>query len=298
MASAQAAPAAPSPTGLAWEDLTDSAMKAIRDTGPGPSSASGLPQRAAPVASKPRSPSGLDWDRPDVSQPAGPAGSADAAGPQWDSADGDAYRPPPVDNRAPDPGSGPRWRRTEPSEPRRSRSSSGTHRKTAGRGAESRGAESRAPEPREPSAGDTGSFRVPASPDAGWPADGAGRGWESADSGNRQPSASEAHWQLDDETNWPTAGHPPWLPAAPAAEPADSGWPEPAEPRPSAAEPAEPAATWPTADSVRWQPAGSEALWEPPAADRELGGEQADEDPFAWRPSASTETFPAIGEDS
>ncbi|MGH3407800.1 MAG: hypothetical protein ACRDRJ_35660, partial [Streptosporangiaceae bacterium] len=284
---AQGPPTAPSPTGLAWEDLTDSAMKAIRDTAPGSSTASGLPQRTAPVASRLRSPSGSDWDGPDVSESAGPADAAEPAGPQWDSADGDAYRPSPADTRAQEPGSGPRWRRSEPSEPRRSRSSSGTHRKTAGRGAESR-----APRPREPSASDTGSFRVPASPDNAWPADDAGRGWESADSDNRRPSTSEAHWPLDDETNWPTAGHPPWLPAAPAAEPGDSGWPEP---RPSAAEPAE---TWPTADSARWQPAGSEALWEPPAADREPGGEQADEDPFAWRPSASTETFPAIGEDS
>ena len=136
---------------------------------------------------------------------------------------------------------------------------------------------------------------VPTSPDAAWPADDAARGWESADRDNGRPSTSEAHWQLDDETNWPTAGHPPWLPAAPAAEPGDSGWPEPAETRPTAAEPAE---TWPSADSARWQPAESEALWEPPAADREPGGEQADEDPFAWRPSAQTETFPAIGEDS
>ncbi len=311
VAFAQAAPAAPSPTGLAWEDLTDSAMKAIRDTAPGSSTASGLPQRAAPVASRPPSPSGSDWERPDGSESAGPADSAEAAGPQWDSADGDAYRPPPTDTRAPDPGSGPRWRRAEPSEARRPRSSSGTHRKTAGRGAESRGAgesrgaesrgaesrgaESRAPEPQEPSASDTGSFRVPAAPDAAWPADDAGRGWASADSDNRRPSTSEAHWQLDDETNWPTAGHPPWLPAAPAAEPADSSWAEPAETGQAAAEPAE---TWPTADSARWQPAGSEALWEPPAADQEPGGEHADEDPFAWRPSAQTETFPAIGEDS
>ncbi len=136
---AQADPAAPSPTGLAWEDLTDSAMKAIRDTAPGSSTASGLPQSAASAASRPRSPSGSDWERPDVSEPAGPADSAEAADPRWDSADGDAYRPPPAGTRAPDPGSGPRWRRGEPSEARRPRSSSGSHRKTAGRGAESRG---------------------------------------------------------------------------------------------------------------------------------------------------------------
>jgi hypothetical protein len=86
------------------------------------------------------------------------------------------------------------------------------------------------------------------------------------------------------------------LPAAPAAEPAgDSGWPEPAEARSATAAPAE---KWQTTDSARWQPPEGEAMWEPPAADRETAGEQVDEDPFAWRPGAQTETFPAIDEDS
>ncbi len=290
----RAAPAPPSPTGLAWEDLTDSGMKAIRDTTNGSSATAGLPQRAAPVASRPPSPSGSDWERPGVSEPAGPADPAEAADPQWDSAEGDAYRPPPADTHVPAPGSGPRWRRAEPSEARRPRSSSGTHRKTSGRGPESRAPEAR--EAPEPSASDTGSFRIPAPPDAAWPADDDGSGWEAAGSDNRWAPTSEAHWQPDDETNWPTAGHPPWLPAAPAAEPAgDSGWPEPAEARPATAAPAE---KWQTTDSARWQPPEGEAMWEPPAADRETAGEQADEDPFAWRPGAQTETFPAIDEDS
>ena len=170
------------------EDLTDSGMKAIRDTTNGSSATAGLPQRAAPVASRPPSPSGSEWERPDVSEPAGPAEPAEAADPQWDSAEGDAYRPPPADTHVPAPGSGPRWRRAEPSERAPARSSSGrtARPRAGGRRAGDEAREAR--EAPEPSASDTGSFRIPAPPDAAWPADDDGSGWEAAGSDNRSAS--------------------------------------------------------------------------------------------------------------
>ena len=307
---ARATPAAPSPTGLAWEDLTDSSMTAIRDPVQNPADAAGLPQRVAPAASRPRSPSGSDWDRPDAVEPVGPADPAEVPDVQWDSADGDAYRPQPADTHWQAPANGARWRRNEPSEARRPRSGSGTHRKTGGRGtdsrpaevaeprtAESRTAESRTAESRtaESRTDDTGSFRSPAAPDpvwpadSAWPADDAGRGWETAEGDNHWQSTSEARWQSGDDTGWPaSAGQPPWAPAAPTG---DSGWPEPASGRPDQAGSAE---KWQPANSARWQPAAADAMWGPPT-DRQP---RADQDGEPWRPGASTETFPAIGEDS
>jgi serine protease len=291
---ANAVPAAPSPTGQAWEDLTDSSMRAIRDTDGPPAAA--LPQRVAPAPSSPRSPSGSDWERPDTSEPAIAAAPAEAADAPWDSADGDAYRPAPADTRWQAPGGGARWRRAEPGEARRTRSSSGTHRKTSGRGPDARAAESRAAEAAGPKAGDTGGFRAVTAPGTSPPAPAAqpdqdaGPGWPAGESDNRWQSLSEARWELGPEDGWPgTSGQPPWEAAEPASE---SRWPESDE-----AEPEEPAAGKWQPDDSRWLPGASESIWVAPAGDQEPG-DQDDEDPFAWRPGAQTETFPAIGEDS
>jgi hypothetical protein len=250
-------------------------MTAIRDSDGPPAPAapsSPLPHRATPAASRPRSPSGSDWERADTSEPAAAAEPAPGADAPWDSADSDAYRPPPVDTHWQAPGTGARWRRTEPSEARRTRSSSGTHRKSPGRapgsqapetrapetqspeapGSESRVPESPVPEAAEPGAADPGNFLTAPPADPAWPAPDAARGWDTAESDNRWPASSEAHWQSGGDSAWPASpSQPPWAPAK----------------------------------------------WGPPAADP-APGPQDEEDPFAWRPGASTETFPAIGEDS
>ncbi|HEX3488695.1 MAG TPA: S8 family serine peptidase [Streptosporangiaceae bacterium] len=275
---AAATPAAPSPTGLAWEDLTDSSMTAIRDSDdpPAPAASAAVPHRAAPAPSRPRSPSGSDWERPDTSEPATAAEPAQGTEAPWESGDSDAYRPP-ADTHWQAPGSGARWRRNEPSEGRRTRSSSGTHRKTPGRApetqapeapwpenpvsdkrmsenrvSESRMPESQAPEAAEPSAIDAGNFLTAPPPDPAWPAPDAAPSWDTGESDNRWPTSSEAHWQSGGDSAWPASpSQPPWAPAK----------------------------------------------WGPPAADP-APAQPAEEDPLAWRPGASTETFPAVSEDS
>ena len=253
-------PAAPSPSGLAWQDLTDTSLKAIREPAGEPPAEAAPPQREA--ASKPRSPSGTDWERPDADDPA----AASPAEPPWETPDSDAYRPPPADPRGQAPGSGPRWRHPEPAEARKPRSSSGSHRRTGGRAPESRGTESRGTESRP-----------------GWPADGSESQWQ---------AGTEARWQAGDDSARPAAARPPWAPAQPVAEPADdSGWPSPrADVAP---------ASWPSGGGANWQPAATDAMWQPPAvtAGRDPIGEQADDDPFSWLPADRTETFPVIGDD-
>jgi hypothetical protein len=228
-------------------------MTAIRDSDGPP----------APPADRPRSPSGSDWDRPDTSQPTVAAEPAPDAEASWDSNDSDAYRPPPADTHWQAPGSGARWRRNEPSEARRTRSSSGTHRRTPGRAPEAEGPEapepesrmpeSRAPEAAGPGAADAGNFLTAPPPDPAWPAPDAAPSWDTGESDNRWPTSSEARWQSGGDSAWPASpAHPPWAPAE----------------------------------------------WRPPAADPASAPPAAEEDPFAWRPGASTETFPAVSEDS
>jgi hypothetical protein len=94
------------------------------------------------------------------------------------------------------------------------------------------------------------------------------------------PADSEPRWQLPGDGEPTSADSDPrWLPAA-----TDSQW-APAEPADSA---------WPSGGSSSWQSTAADAPWERAAP----ADPPADDELYAWRPAAQTETFPAISDES
>jgi hypothetical protein len=232
-----------------------------RDTAPRPPATSAAPWEPAPEAA-PWEPTteATPWESAAGSQP--PTTSADSR---------DAAPRPPVTSAAP-------WERAAEAEPWEPASDAA-----------------------DPTRGPARDVPLDAAAETtGWPS-----GSQETDTGGWPSSSAGA-----DTAAWPSssagADTGGWPSSSPGAD--TGGWPSSSPGTPSAGTPAEPAAAdvaWnsPGVDS-RWDQAGADSRWESAGTrsrwDSLTGAEESpdgDDQLFAWRPTAQTETFPAIDDE-
>ena len=290
---------APSPSGQVWEDLVSSAPPAVEAQPPAtpapPQSAGDAPAPAggpAPAAFSspaPLSPAPLSSPAPATPGRAGPPATPGPAGPPAPAGPAGAADLP--------ASAGSLWQpRTTP------RSPSGSLWELPA--SESGPQPSAAQDSQWQQAGGD-AFRQPAAAEPNWPPPGGQAGWPSATeqvpaapSESRGTGEAEAAGQEESaraEAAWDAQGSSThWLAAAVSERwqpPADADSPR----RPAADSPAVADSGWHTTAAASWDAAGSQTHWD--AAGREGDSVAGGDEPYAWRPSAPTETFPAVSDD-
>jgi hypothetical protein len=281
----------------------------------------------------PRSPSGSAWELPD-SEPEDQAAPDDL---QWQHADSDAYRQPAPAQEQWQPASGgaswqpaadaeaqwqptdEQWQPTDeqwqptgeqrqPADEQRQPPDTGSHWQPAASDSSPGG-----DAPWQPAAAPETPWTPPAEESSRWKASGQDSQWQPPAEPQRQATSGSAPWESS------TAEPIPWEPAASDTQSSESpgsessvseslGSDTQASVSPGIESPGSDAqagdtrweavtgeSAWRQSSDSGWESAVTQSRWDAVVPESEPAGDE--DELFAWRPSAQTESFPAIGED-